>query len=118
MKSLKDPRHIRRRKIIKELFAAAFTAQHISPETRRILSQKTKIDKLIAGAAPTWPVEKINKIDLAILRLAVYEIVGDRVPKKVAVDEAVELAKEYGAESSPGFVNGVLGKILDRYEKD
>lgn len=116
MKSLKDPRHIRRRKIVKELFASVFTKQHVSAETTQILSQKEEIDGLIAKSAPTWPIEKINKIDLAILRLAVFEIINGRVPEKVAIDEAVELAKEYGAESSPGFVNGVLGKVMETRE--
>ena len=58
--------------------------------------------------------EKINKTDLAILRLAIYEIHYDKdVPAKVAIDEAVELAKEFGAEKSPGFVNGVLGAAYE-----
>ena len=63
--------------------------------------------------APEYPVDKINRIDLAILRLASYELmVEQKEPKNVIIDEAVELAKEYGNESSPGFVNGVLGKII------
>ena len=59
---------------------------------------------------------KINKIDLAILRLSVYELISNqkvKVPPKVVVDEAVELAKEFGSDASPGFVNGVLGKLIE-----
>ena len=58
-----------------------------------------------------WPVDKLNKIDLAILRLAIYELENLEVPPKVVIDEAVELAKEFGSENSPSFVNGVLGTI-------
>ena len=68
---------------------------------------------MIAKAAPAWPIEKINKIDLSILRLAAYELTLDnQAPPKVVVDEAIELAKKFGSESSPGFVNGVLGKLI------
>ncbi len=67
----------------------------------------------IAIAAPQFPPEKLNKIDLAILRLGVFElIIEQKEPQKVIIDEAVELGKEFGAENSPKFVNGVLGAIL------
>jgi len=58
-----------------------------------------------------WPVDKLNKIDLAILRLAIYELERKKTPPKVIIDEAVELAKEFGGENSPSFINGVLGTI-------
>lgn len=77
----------------------------------KILAKKESIDEKIGLAAPIWPVEKLNRIDLAILRLAVYELENSQAPPKVVIDEAVELAKEFGAESSPSFVNGVLGTI-------
>lgn len=71
------------------------------------------IDKAICRHAPEWPIEKIGKVDLAILRLALYELEVDKMqPPKVIIDEAVELAKEFGGESSPAFVNGVLGAVL------
>ena len=67
----------------------------------------------IRKAAPEFPIEKINKVDLAILRLAVYELFFEKsAPPKVVVDEAIELAKEYGSETSGGFVNGALGKLI------
>lgn len=72
-----------------------------------------KIDKIITKAAPAWPIDKINKIDLAILRFAVYELMEKVTPQKVVIDEAVEIAKEYGSESSSSFVNGVLGTIYE-----
>ena len=69
----------------------------------------------ITKAAPEYPIAKINRVDLAILRLAVYELlVEKREPPKVIIDEAVELAKEYGGETSPAFVNGALGKLIKK----
>ncbi|EKD62967.1 MAG: hypothetical protein ACD_52C00003G0004 [uncultured bacterium] len=112
MKSAQDPRHQQRRKFVKELFANSFTKQAMSATVRNIFNNKDSIDKQIMAAAPAWPLEKLNKIDLAILRLAVYEIGKEVAPSKVVIDEAVELAKEYGGESSPSFINGVLGTIL------
>lgn len=80
-----------------------------------------KIDKLIEKAAPEWPLEQIAVIDLAILRLAIYELLYCKdIPPKVAIDEAVELAKTYGGSNSSKFINGVLGTIYrssDRYNK-
>ncbi len=94
------------------LFAETFTHQPKDPDlVKKILKNKTHIDKVIQAAAPSWPTDKLNKIDLAILRLAVYELEEGSTPPKVVIDEAVELAKEYGSESSSSFVNGVLGTI-------
>ncbi len=70
------------------------------------------IDGVIAPAAPEWPVEQIAKIDKIILRIGVYELlIKKEVPPKVAINEAVELAKAFGGENSSKFVNGVLGTI-------
>ncbi len=113
MKTPQDPRHLKRRKIVKALFAESFTPQTKKDDlVKKILSQKKTLDKKIQSAAPVWPVEKLNKIDLAILRLAIYEFENKKTPPKVVIDEAVELAKEFGGENSPPFVNGVLGTIL------
>lgn len=113
MKTAHDPRHQKRRLVVQQLFALEFTSdQEMEDTTREIMSQVDSLDSFVSQAAPQWPIEKLNKIDLAILRLAVYEIKGAEVPPKVAIDEAVELAKEFGSESSPGFVNGVLGTVL------
>ena len=71
---------------------------------------------MIKKAAPAWPVEKLNKIDLAILRVAVYELTNTKTPPKVIIDEAVEIAKKYGSEKSASFVNGVLGTIYKSQE--
>ncbi len=118
MKTAKDPRHIKRVKAIKVLFAESFTSQtEASPFVKKILKQAKKIDKKIEEAAPMWPAEKLNKIDLAILRLAVYELENTKTPPKVIIDEAVELAKEFGGENSPSFINGVLGTIYKAHEE-
>jgi N utilization substance protein B len=112
MKTAKDPRHKKRRDTIKSLFAESFTHQSaLSGDAKKILETSQDIDKKIQKAAPQWPLEKLNKIDLAILRLAVYELGNYTTPPKVIIDEAVELAKEFGAENSPSFINGVLGTI-------
>ena len=66
----------------------------------------------IQKAAPTWPTDKLNKVDLAILRLAVYELKFGEVTPKVVIDEAVELAKELGNDRSYAFINAVLGSIV------
>ena len=120
MKTPHDPRHKKREKAIKNLFRWSFqNKQKIENElVLTIIKNLKKIDTIIAKAAPEWPIEQINKIDLAILRLAVYELnVLASEPPKVIIDEAVELAKAYGSEKSPSFVNGALGTILKEDEK-
>lgn len=119
MKTSADPRHLRRREIVKSLFAESFTIQPQHSElVKKILSKKEEIDSEIQKAAPTWPTDKLNKVDLAILRLAVYELKLGETPPKVVIDEAVELAKEFGADASSSFVNGVLGTIFKGDETD
>lgn len=114
MKSPQDPRHLKRRSLLEELFSTQFHEQTVSEEAKKILTNKETLDEAIKTAAPEFPVEKINKIDLAILRLAMYELlVSKKTPKKVVIDEAIELAKEYGGETSPAFVNGALGHISE-----
>ncbi|HOE56689.1 MAG TPA: transcription antitermination factor NusB [Bacillota bacterium] len=71
------------------------------------------IDRLIQDNTTGWAKERIAKVDLAILRLALYEIIfRDDIPDSVAINEAIELAKKYSTDESGGFVNGVLGKII------
>ncbi len=112
MKSPHDPRHIKRKKLLEELFSLEFHKQRVSPETEKIILNTKVIDEKITKAAPEFPVEKINKVDLAILRLAMYELfISKESPAKVIIDEAIELAKEYGGDTSPAFINGALGHI-------
>ena len=77
-----------------------------------VIQNKEKIDRNIQSFATAWPIEQIATVDRNILRLAIFEILLDnRVPVKVAINEAVELAKMFGSENSPKFVNGVLGSV-------
>ncbi|MBI2074549.1 MAG: transcription antitermination factor NusB [Candidatus Levybacteria bacterium] len=113
MKTPLDPRHKKREKLVEDLFKVEFHNQPVTQETKEILSHKDFIDQAIQKVAVDFPIGKINKVDLAILRLAVYELlVEKKEPPKVIIDEAIELAKEYGGETSSSFINGVLGNII------
>jgi len=121
MKTKKDPRHKIREKIIKQLFSWGFQQKTVfkNETTKKIIKEIKKIDELISQAAPEWPIKQINRIDLAILRLAVWELViACQEPPKVIINEAVELAKDYGGEKSPSFVNGVLGTIFEKLKRN
>lgn len=80
-------------------------------ETEGAQEHKEEIDKMIRECAKGWDTERMNKVDLAILRLAVYEMCfsGD-TPVGVAINEAVELAKKFSSDEAPAFINGILGK--------
>lgn len=117
MKTPNDPRHKRRQHLVEELFKVEFHDQKIDEKAREIVNRKNEIDDYIQKAAPEFPIDKINRIDLAILRLAVYELVIEKTePPHVIIDEAIELAKEYAGETSPSFINGALGNII-KHEK-
>lgn len=76
-----------------------------------VIKSTAEIDTMLQPIAPEWPIEQIARVDRTILRMAVYELKasGDVVPPKVAINEAVELAKAFGSDNSSKFVNGVLG---------
>lgn len=77
-----------------------------------VLAEVDKIDGILSEAASGWKLSRMSKVDLAILRLAVYEMQFDEeIPVKVAINEAVELAKKFGGDESSGFINGVLAKL-------
>lgn len=105
---------MRRQEIVKALFAESFMKQNAhNKQIQDILKNIKSIDKMIETIAPEFPIDKINKVDLAILRLGVYELTVDATtPFKVVIDEAIELAKEFGGEHSAAFVNGALGKLI------
>lgn len=114
MKTALDPRHKKRQKAVEDLFKVEFLDQPIGEKAREVMDNQKLIDKKITKAAPEFPIDKINKTDLAILRLAAYELlVSKEEPPKVIVDEAIELAKEYGGDNSPAFINGALGNIIN-----
>lgn len=120
MKTLLDPRHKKRAQAVKDLFSWGFHSKKITKNklAKSVLENLSSIDGLIGQSAPQWPLKQINRIDLAILRLAVWELaIGKKEPPKVIIDEAIELGKTYGSEKSPGFINGVLGTILKQLKK-
>ena len=84
-----------------------------------IQTNEEEIEKLIASnLKEKWSMERISKIDLAILKLAIFEMVYSGLPYKIAINEAVELAKKYGEDSSKSFVNGVLASIVKERNLD
>lgn len=85
----------------------------IKARAKSVLDKTEQIDAALNDASVNWSVDRMNKVDKAILRLAYYEIEFDgEVPGKVAVNEAVELAKKYSSDNSPAFVNGILSKYI------
>lgn len=118
-----DPRHFNRIKIVQDLYSYCFNKQKFENEKVNDIIAKTEmIDGLIKKSAPKYEIAKIAKVDLAILRLAIYDlIIEKKEPPKVLINEAIEIAKEMAGEKSPGFINAVLGKIYDeikdQYEK-
>ena len=84
-----------------------------TPDSADIISHLSEIDTAVSTYAPKWPIAKINQVDLAVLRCAIWELLFQKkTPPKVVIDEAVELAKEFGTDSSSSFINGCLGGIL------
>lgn len=113
MKTPNDPRHQKRINRMQQLFSYSFREASAPEELSAIIDVLADIDAAIEQSAPEWPVEKIAKIDLAILRLAIWELLYEaKEPPKVIIDEAVELGKTFGNEHSAKFVNGVLGTIV------
>lgn len=88
--------------------------EYIQKKAQAVAERKEEIDKLINEHTAGWKTTRMNKVDLTILRLAVYEMKwDDDVPVSVAINEAVELAKRFGGDESPSFINGVLARIAD-----
>lgn len=118
MKTVNDPRHKTRVTRVQSLFAHTFQNNQDNEQISDILAKLPVIDQAISLAAPEWPLNKINKLDLSVLRQASYELLFTDTPSKVVIDEAVEIAKTYGSDNSSSFVNGVLGTILERNKKN
>lgn len=88
--------------------------EYIKKKSKAIAQRVAEIDEMINEYAKGWKTTRMNKVDLTILRLAVYEMKWDEdVPVSVAINEAVELAKGFGGEESPSFVNGILAKLAE-----
>lgn len=118
---MSDHRHQKRIKIMQDLFACTFSddnrarcLEEKDPESTvyRILQTVDDIDARLQKVAPERPLSEINQVDLAIMRTIVFESDSKETPKKVLINEAVEMAKEFGSESSSRFVNGVLATLL------
>lgn len=115
-----DRRHQERRKLLQDLFACTFMGVALeriefpeqTEELQKILDELPELDTQIQSAAPERPLTEIGKVDLAIMRLIMFESKHKPTPKKVLVDEAIELAKAYGGTNSSKFMNGVLAKLL------
>ena len=136
MKTGGDPRHKARRVALGVLFEWSFYSQdeqQLFEHVRGVLDEASEeydetlthsiisgviekietIDQIISSAAPQWPIDQISKVDLTCLRISVYELYFSKnVPPKVAIDESIELAKEFGGSTSGKFVNGVLGTVV------
>ncbi|PIR62667.1 MAG: hypothetical protein COU65_02145 [Candidatus Pacebacteria bacterium CG10_big_fil_rev_8_21_14_0_10_42_12] len=117
---MSDQRHEHRKELLRDLFACTFNGLH--PERmesvknleyiKKILAELTDLDSVIQANAPERALTEINKVDLAIMRLIMFESKHADTPPKVLIDEGIELAKEFGSDSSPKFINGVLAQIL------
>ena len=99
---------------IQEFAAGLDDPTFIIDLVKGVIAHSPEIDKIITKAAPQWPMEQIAMVDRNVLRLGLYELLfanRDEVPPKVAINEAIELAKSFGGDSSGKFVNGVLGTV-------
>ncbi len=86
---------------------------YIIDKANKILDNKETIDQEIESVSNKWKVDRMDKVDKAILRLAYYEIkMDEEIPDKVAVNEAVELSKKYSSDASPKFINGILSNFV------
>jgi N utilization substance protein B len=104
--------------VLQERFAEDPLSEELQEFSREILSgvlpMRELLDVVIARYAPEWPLDQIAAVDRNILRIAVWEFAGSHeTPVKVAINEAVELAKAFGSDSAPRFVNGVLGSLAE-----
>jgi transcription antitermination protein NusB len=134
----KDPRHAARIVALQTLFEWSFNSSNTDEIIERDIKELNEeaetpaidrdlshflvqgvttnldtIDGIVTTSAPEWPLGQIAKTDLAILRIAIFELyIARSVPPKVAIDEAIELGKEFGGENSGKFINGVLGTVV------
>lgn len=143
MKKATDPRHLSRELALQSLFSRDFNndrAGVIEFEIKDlsvldeidtynedlyttlvngVRNERESIDNVITKFAPQWPISQMKLVDLQILRIAIYEgFISKITPPKVAIDEAIEIAKEFGGDTSSKFVNGVLGALYEEFKKD
>ncbi|MDY0096996.1 MAG: transcription antitermination factor NusB [Candidatus Dojkabacteria bacterium] len=143
MKKATDPRHLSRELALQTLFSKDFNNNRINTIdfnvdelsvideieayneelftklVSGVRERKEDIDNMITSFAPQWPISQMKLVDIQILRMAIYEGFIEKItPPKVAIDEAIELAKGFGGDSSSKFVNGVLGAIYEKYKQE
>jgi len=108
-------------KNIKEFGPGLESVDFIQKLAQGVTAKLPQIDKIIEKAAPEWPLEQITIIDRNVLRLGLYELLYEdkkEVPPKVAINEAIELAKNFGGENSGKFINGVLGTVYKQIQPE
>ena len=89
-----------------------YDSDYVRGKVEKIIEKIPELDERINGVAEGWKTKRMGRVELAILRLALYEIsFDDDIPEKVAINEAVELARKFGGDDSPAFVNGILAKL-------
>ena len=90
-----------------------YDSDYVRGKVEKIIKKIPELDERINGVAEGWKTKRMGRVELAILRLALYEIsFDDDIPEKVAINEAVELARKFGGDDSPAFVNGILAKLV------
>ncbi len=106
--------------LVCENFRSGSCEDPISRElVRGVMEKKEEVDKWISAASKNWRVERMSRVDRAVLRLATYEILcRDDIPPKVSIDEAVELGKKFGGYESGSFINGILDNIYNTWLKE
>ncbi len=117
-----DVRHQKRTTIIQELYAHSFVSHEdikkLDPKTQEVLTHTKELNGKIHQFASKFPIDKIARVDVAILQLAIYELtIEKKEPPKVIINEAVELAKELGSDKSYAFINAVLGRVYGETSK-
>ncbi|MBQ7796097.1 MAG: transcription antitermination factor NusB [Lachnospiraceae bacterium] len=99
--------------VLHEVTAEDADKKYLEERVEKIMSYIPEIDEAINGVAEGWKTGRMGKVELTILRLAVFELKHDaEIPDKVAINEAVELAKKFGGDDAPAFVNGILAKLV------
>ena len=90
-----------------------YDSDYVRGKVEKIIEKIPELDERINGVAEGWKTKRMGRVELAILRLALYEIsFDDDIPEKVAINEAVDLARKFGGDDSPAFVNGILAKLV------
>lgn len=108
--------------VLEERFADTALESRLEDFARQIVQGvvpiREQLDNFIADHAPEWPIDQVSTIDRNVLRIALWEFaVGGDTPVKVAINEAIELSKRFGSDSTPRFVNGVLGSLVERKQE-